>query len=70
MLGYNYIFHLAAMLGVQATEDDKLSCLRINIDGTKNVLDAAVHNNAEHFIFLLHLKFMVNHKLILLKKTA
>lgn len=51
MLGYNYIFHLAAMLGVQATEDDKLSCLRINIDGTKNVLDAAVHNNAEHFIF-------------------
>jgi UDP-glucose 4-epimerase len=51
MVGYNCIFHLAAMLGVQATEEDKLSCLKINIDGTKNILDSAVYNNAEHFIF-------------------
>ena len=42
MTSCKYIFHLAAMLGVKYTEDNKLECLEINCIGTKNVLIAAL----------------------------
>ena len=48
----HYIIHLAAYLGVNRTETNRLMCLDLNINGTKNVLDAAVLNkNIKKFIF-------------------
>ena len=41
MQGCDAIIHLAAHLGVARTENNKLRCLDINIEGTKNVLEAA-----------------------------
>lgn len=45
------IFHLGAMLGVKNTENDKLKCLEVNVEGTKNVLDACVSSNIKKIIF-------------------
>lgn len=41
-LDCDYIIHAAGALGVQRTESQRLECLSINIQGTVNVLDAAV----------------------------
>ena len=51
MKSCKYIFHLAAMLGVKHTEDNKLECLEINCIGTKNVLTAAVRVKAKKILF-------------------
>lgn len=40
------VIHLAAHLGVYRTENNKLRCLEINIDGTKKVLDACVQSKS------------------------
>lgn len=48
--GCSIVFHLAAMLGVKRTEENRLRCLEININGTDNVLDAAVKCRVEHVI--------------------
>jgi len=40
--GCDYIVHAAAALGVQRTETKRLECLFINIQGTINILEAAV----------------------------
>lgn len=49
--GAEVVLHLAAMLGVKKTEDNKLSCIEININGTDNVLNAAVSHGVKKFIF-------------------
>jgi len=49
--GVDIVVHLAAMLGVQKTEDDKLGCIEVNISGTNNVLNAAVSHNVKKFVF-------------------
>lgn len=51
MRGADAVFHLAAMLGVKRTEDNRLRCIEINVSGTDNVLDAAVKNGIKRFIF-------------------
>jgi UDP-glucose 4-epimerase len=38
------------MLGVKKTEDNKLSCMEINVNGTDNVLSAAVSEGVKKFI--------------------
>jgi UDP-glucose 4-epimerase len=48
--GCNAVFHLAAMLGVRRTEENRLRCLEVNVDGTENVLAACALNRVEHFI--------------------
>jgi UDP-glucose 4-epimerase len=45
------VIHLAAFLGVENTEKDKLKCLNINILGTKNVLDFCVKKKIKKIIF-------------------
>jgi len=45
------VFHLAAMLGVQRTEEQKLKCLEINVCGTENVLQASLFAGVKHIIF-------------------
>ena len=45
------VFHLAAMLGVKRTEENKLKCLEVNVKGTENILEACVSGNIKHIIF-------------------
>lgn len=40
------VIHLAAHLGVYRTENNKLRCLEINIDGTKKVLNACAQSKS------------------------
>lgn len=40
------VIHLAAYLGVHRTEQNKSRCIEINIEGTKNVIDA-INNNTK-----------------------
>lgn len=42
--------HLAAMLGVKRTEDNRLMCMDINMQGTDNVLSACIQNRIGHFV--------------------
>ncbi len=50
--GCDYIVHAAAALGVNRTETRRLECLYINIQGTVNVLDAAVKEKAKKILFI------------------
>ena len=49
--GMDAVVHLAAMLGVRKTEDRRLECLDVNIQGTVNVLDGCVKNRVDNFVF-------------------
>jgi len=49
--GCSTVVHLAARLGVRRTEADRLGCLEVNIEGTKNVLDAAVAAGVRRVVF-------------------
>ncbi len=51
MQGADVVIHLAAMLGVKKTEDNKLGCIEVNINGTDNILDAAVTHGVKKFVF-------------------
>lgn len=51
MPGVDAVFHLAAMLGVQKTEKQKLGCIEVNVTGTDNVLNAAVAHGVQKVIF-------------------
>lgn len=51
MEGCEYVVHLAAMLGVKRTEVQRLGCLQVNIQGTKNVLDACVKQKIKKIVF-------------------
>ena len=51
MDGADIVIHLAAMLGVKKTEDNKLGCIEVNITGTDNVLAAAATHGVKKFIF-------------------
>jgi len=50
MTGCNVVIHLAAMLGVRRTEENRLGCLEVNVTGTDNVLNAAVFNRVSHIV--------------------
>jgi len=49
--GMDMVIHLAAMLGVRKTEEQRLGCLQVNIEGTINVLEAVVKEHVKHVIF-------------------
>ena len=46
-----HIFHLAALISVQESEEKKDLYEQVNILGTKNLLEAAILNNVKKFIF-------------------
>ncbi len=50
MRGCSVVIHLAAMLGVKRTEDDRLRCLEINITGSDYILNAAMLNGVERVV--------------------
>ncbi len=47
----DYVVHLAAMLGVKRTEQDRIRCLDININGTRNVFEAAMMAGVKKVVF-------------------
>ncbi len=51
MEGCGIVIHLAALLGVKRSEQEKLSCLDVNIIGMKNVLDCAVKQKVKKIVF-------------------
>jgi UDP-glucose 4-epimerase len=48
--GCSAAVHLAAMLGVRRTEENRLLCMDINVNGTDNVLNACVQTGIGHFV--------------------
>ncbi len=51
MRGCDFVIHLAAALGVQRTETNRLECLFINIQGTINILEACVKERVNKIVF-------------------
>lgn len=51
MKGCDAVFHLAAVLGVKNTEHRLLKCMNVNIQGTIDVIEAAVMSNISYFMF-------------------
>jgi UDP-glucose 4-epimerase len=49
--GCDYVVHLAAMMGVERTEQNKMECLNVNILGTSSVLDACVKERVKKIVF-------------------
>jgi UDP-glucose 4-epimerase len=49
--GHEYVVHLAAQTGVIPSLQDPFHDAAVNITGTLNVLDAAVENNIQKFVF-------------------
>ncbi len=43
------IFHCAAYTAVDKAEDNKELCTKVNVDGTKNITNAAIKNNSKLF---------------------
>ncbi len=44
------VVHLAAMLGVRRTEENRLVCIDVNVNGTDNVLNACVQNGVRRMV--------------------
>jgi len=49
--GCDAVIHLAAMLGVRKTDELRLQCLNINIEGSVNIFDACVKERVQRIIF-------------------
>lgn len=49
--GADVVVHLAAMLGVERTEEQRLRCLNVNIEGTRCVLDGCVKERVDKIVF-------------------
>jgi len=50
--GCDVVVHMAAMLGVRKTEQQRLACLQLNINGTTNLLDACVRESVSRITLL------------------
>ena len=51
MSDHDIVIHLAASVGVKATEEEPIKTLNTNLLGTKNLLDACSQNNIKKIIF-------------------
>jgi UDP-glucose 4-epimerase len=49
--GCDYAIHLAALLGVQKTDNDRLETLHVNIQGTLNFIEASVKEGVKKVVF-------------------
>ncbi|QWI73103.1 SDR family NAD(P)-dependent oxidoreductase (plasmid) [Bacillus mycoides] len=50
--GVDYIFHLAALKHVPVCENYPFEAIKTNVEGTKNVIIAATHNQVEKVIYV------------------
>lgn len=48
--GADYIFHLAALKHVPVCEDQPLEAIKTNIDGTRNIITAAIENRVKKVV--------------------
>ncbi|MBN1375971.1 MAG: GDP-mannose 4,6-dehydratase [Dehalococcoidia bacterium] len=49
--GIDIVFHLAAMVGVEETQDEPVTLLNVEIVGTSNVIALAAKNRIKRFVF-------------------
>ena len=49
--GCDYVIHLAALLGVKRTDSQPLKCLRVNVQGTLNILEECVKDGVSKIVF-------------------
>ena len=49
--GIDTVFHLAAMVGVEETQDEPVTLLNVEIIGTANVIELAAKNKIKRFVF-------------------
>lgn len=52
MRGVDYVIHAAALKQVPAAEYNPMECIKTNIDGAENVIEAALDNNVKKVIAL------------------
>ncbi|WP_432463032.1 UDP-N-acetylglucosamine 4,6-dehydratase (inverting) [Agarivorans sp. QJM3NY_33] len=52
MRGVNYVIHAAALKQVPAAEYNPMECIKTNINGAENVINAALHNKVRKIIAL------------------
>ena len=52
MRGIDVVIHAAALKQVPAAEYNPMECIKTNIHGAQNVIEAAIHNNVGHVIAL------------------
>ena len=52
MEGVDYVIHAAALKQVPAAEYNPFECIKTNIDGAQNVINAALDNNVKHVVAL------------------
>ncbi len=50
--GVDYVIHAAAMKQVPAAENNPNECIKTNVNGAVNIIDAALHNNVKRVIAL------------------
>ncbi|MCU7741454.1 polysaccharide biosynthesis protein [Priestia megaterium] len=50
--GVDYIFHLAALKHVPVCEEQPIEALKTNVNGTKNVIDAAIQCNVHKVVYI------------------
>ena len=51
MKGCDYVYHLAAIVGVDLADSRSLECLDVNLIGTRNVLECAVEEKVKKVLF-------------------
>lgn len=49
--GQDMVFHLAALVGVEETQDEPVNLLNVEVVGTSNVIALAANNKVKRFIF-------------------
>ena len=49
--GHDVVIHMAAMMGVRRTLQKPLEVLQVNVDGTRNVLEAAAASDVDRVLF-------------------
>jgi UDP-glucose 4-epimerase len=49
--GQDMVFHLAAVVGVEETQDEPVNLLNVEVGGTSNVISLAARNKVRRFIF-------------------
>jgi len=52
MRGVDYVIHAAALKHVPIAEYNPMECIKTNINGAQNVIDAAIHNHVKKVIAL------------------